>query len=146
MTRARTLCTAFGLSLASLFATAALAEPTAWDQAQVTAIGKDLAAAGEGWEQAVRRQPGLTVGSGEAEDVFNMLEESQALNRQTTALSAELAAGKGHDKTYDMYRTLKEMMDDTQVQLERAEIIAPTKAAWAKVTDAMGRLAPYYAK
>lgn len=146
MTRVRTLCTAFALSLALLFATQALAEPTAWDQSQVSAIGKDLAAAGEGWEQAVRRQPGLTVGSGESEDVFDMLEESRMLNEQTAALSAELTAGKGHDKTYDMYRTLKEMVDDTQVQVERADLIAPTKEAWAKLTDAMGRLAPYYKK
>lgn len=146
MTRVRTLCTVFALSLASLFATAAFAEPTAWDQAQASAIAKDLAAAGDGWEQAVRRQPGLTVGSGESEDVFDMLEESRRVKEQTAAISAELTAGKGHDKTYDMYRTLKEMVDDTQVQVERADLIAPTKEAWAKVTDAMGRIAPYYTK
>jgi hypothetical protein len=146
MTRVRTLCTVLALTCTALFASTALAEQAAWDQAQVTAIAKDLAAAGEGWEQAMRRQPGLTEGSGEAEDVFGMLGESRVLREQSAALSAELAAGKGFDKTHDMYRTLKEMVDDTHVDTQRADLDAPSKEAWAKVTDAMGRIAPYYTK
>ena len=146
MTRVRTLGTALAVSFAALFATAALAEPAAWDQAQVTTIAKDLAAAGDAWEQAVRRQPGMTVGSGAAQEEFGLLQKARILREQSGALSAELAAGKGFDKTHDMYRSLKEIVDDTEVNAQRAELDEPTMDAWAKVADAMRRIAPYYTK
>lgn len=146
MNRVRSLCALSLVCFAALFASAALAQPAAWDQTQVTAIAKDLAAAGEGWEQAVRRQPGMTVGSGSAEEEFGLLQKARVLREQSGALSAEVAAGKGFDKTHDMYRSLKEIVDDTEVQAQRAELDEPTMDAWAKVADAMRRIAPYYTK
>lgn len=122
----------------------AAAEPAQWDQAAVTAIGKQLATATSGWWQAVRQQGGDTVGDGDAQPEFGIANKARTIDEMGEGLSARLAAGQGHDETVDMYRSLKEVVDDTQVLTEQAELDQPTIDAWAKVQAAMGQLAPYY--
>ena len=66
------------------------------------------------------------------------------LHEQSRALAAHLAKGKGHDETRNMYRSLKEIVDDTEVQARRTELDEPTLDAWAKVADLLRQIAPYY--
>jgi hypothetical protein len=130
----------------ALGATPVAAQPTPWDQAQVTAVAKQLAAATEAWELAIRQQPGgEVVGSGDAQDEFSMVHKARVLNEMGGSLAAHLGEGQGYDKTRDLYRSMKEVVDDTQVKTQEAELDLPASNAWAKVTGAMGQLAPYYA-
>jgi hypothetical protein len=62
----------------------------------------------------------------------------------STGLAAHLAKGEGYDETHDLYRSLKEVVDDTQVQVKRSPLQEPVMDAWAKVADAMRQIAPYY--
>lgn len=135
---------AFAVAFGVLCTTSALAELAKWDAARVTSIAQKLAASCDAWEQAVRRQPGASVGSGDAREEGGLLQSARVLKEQSGALAAHLAEGKGYDETHDLYRTLKEVVDDTEDDGRRAALDAPTLAAWAKVTDELRQIAPYY--
>lgn len=120
------------------------AELTPWDQARVTAIAQQLAAAADAWEQAVRAQPGGEIGSGDAESEFGLGMKARVLREQSQALAGQLAKGEGYDETRDSYRDMKELIDDTEELAQRAELEAPTMDAWAKLIGAQRQIAPYY--
>jgi hypothetical protein len=132
-------------ALACLVAVPAAADLAPWDQARATGIAKQLAAACDAFDQAVRKQPGMgEVGSGAAGEGFGLGQRSQALREQSLALADHLEKGKGHDKTRDEWRSLKEVADDVEQSGQRSQLDDPTLAAWAKVSDLMRQLAPYY--
>ena len=130
-----------GLTLAAMQAAAGLAT---WDQARVTSIAQDLAKACEGWWTATRQQGGDTVGSGDAMDANSIGNKARVLQEMSASLANHLKEGWGHDKTADLYRSLKEVVDDTEQAAQRAELDEPTMDAWAKVADAVRQIAPYY--
>jgi hypothetical protein len=135
---------ALTLVAAACLSTPAAADLASWDQARVTGIAKQLASACDAFEQAARRQPGAALGSGDAQAVFGMQDETRALREQSLALADHLAAGKGHDPTRDEYRSLKEIADDVEEEAQRSALDEPTMDAWAKVADLMRQIAPYY--
>lgn len=114
------------------------AELAKWDQARVTEIAQELAKACDAWWTALRDQPDDEM------DEFGLAEKAQGLREQSRSLASHLAKGKGHDETRNLYRSLKEMADDTEVQAQRAMLDEPTLDAWAKVADPLRRIAPYY--
>lgn len=120
------------------------AELATWDQARVTAIAQDLFKAADAWEQAVREQPGGEIGSGDAAPEFGIGMKARVLREQSEALAGHLAKGAGYDKTHDYYRSLKEIVDDTEELAQRSELDEPTMDAWAKVVDLQRQIAPYY--
>jgi len=120
------------------------AELATWDQARVTAIAQDLFKAADAWEQAVREQPGGEIGSGDAAPEFGIGMKARVLREQSEALAGHLAKGEGYDKTHDYYRSLKEIVDDTEELAQRSELDEPTMDAWAKVVDLQRQIAPYY--
>jgi hypothetical protein len=130
--------------LLALAATAVAAELAKWDQARATAGAQQLAASCDAWEQSVRRQPGEGLGSGDAAEAGGLLQNARILKEQSATLASHLAAGKGHDETRDLYRSLKEIVHDTEERAQRAELDAPMLAAWAKVADGLRGIAPYY--
>ena len=132
----RPLPIALALLAAALCAAPAGAELAKWDQARVTQIAQQLTEASNAWWTALREQP----------DVFGaaLAPKAQVLEEQSRSLAGHLAKGKGHDQTRDMYLSLKEIADDTEVEAQRAELDEPTLAAWAKVADLLRQLAPYY--
>jgi hypothetical protein len=119
--------------------------PDPWDQAKVTGLTQELAAAGNAWWKSLIAQPESdTLGSGDSTFYDAMLRKSQVLSEQSQALAGHLAAGKGRAETRDMYRTLKENADDTQVDVERVELDQPAQDVWNKFKGTMDELAPYY--
>ncbi len=135
---------ALALGAAACLSAPATAELASWDQARVTGIAQQLAAACDGFDQAVQRQPGGTLGSGSAGEVFGMQDESRMLREQSLALADHLKAGKGHDETRNEYRSLKEVVDDIAEEAQRSPLDEPTMDAWAKITDLLRQIAPYY--
>jgi hypothetical protein len=127
---------ALALLVTALAASPAAAELAKWDQARVTGIAKQLADASEAWWMAVREQP----------DIFGEALEpkAQVLKEQSRALAGHLEKGKGHDQTRGMYLSLKESIDDSEVEAQRAELEEQSMAAWAKVADLWRQLSPYY--
>jgi hypothetical protein len=131
--------------LAAAFAAAPSgAELAKWDQARATRIAQQLTQACDAWRLAVREQPPEAIGSGVAREEFGMVQKAQLLHEESRALAAHLAKGEGHDQTLNLYRALKETVDDIEVLSQRAELEEPTLDAWAKVADLLRQIAPYY--
>ena len=88
----------------------------------------------------------LAVAVREQPDVFGEALEPKAelLKEQSRALAGQLERGRGHDHTSGFYLSLREIVDDTEVEARRAELDEPTLAAWAKVADLWRQLSPYY--
>jgi hypothetical protein len=132
-------------AVAAFLSTPAGAELAKWDQARVTGIGQQLAAACDAWEQALRKQPGgAMLGSGDAQDYLVMQQGARLLREQSKSLAAHLEDGKGHDRTVHSYQALKEAADDTEVSARRASLDEPALDAWARVADLLRQIAPYY--
>ena len=144
MTVARTFLFALAASSVLVLASPAVAELAAWDQDRVTSIAKQLAGAAEDWEQAVRQQPGGTIGSGDAQEEFGIGMKARVIRENADALAGHLAKGEGYDKTHNLYRNMKEVIDDTEVLGQRAELDEPTMDAWSKLVDLQRQIAPYY--
>ena len=128
-------CLSFALSAAP-----AAAELATWDQTRVTGLAQQLAQACDAWEQAVREQPGAGAEASE----FGLGMKARGLQEQSQALAGHLAKGEGHDETRNYYRSLKELIDDTEEMAQRSELDEPTMDAWAKVDDLQRQVAPYY--
>lgn len=122
----------------------AAAELAKWDQARVTGIAQQLAAACDSFDQTVQKQPGGSMGSGSAGAVVGMQDESRALREQSLALADHLKAGKGYDVTRNAYRSLKEVVDDIAQQAQQSPLDEPTMDSWAKVMDLLRQIEPYY--
>lgn len=133
-----------GALVAASFSTPAAADLVKWDQPRVTGIAQQLAAACDAWEQAVRERPDATLGSGDAHATLRLQQNARLLREQSTSLVAHLKDGKGHDQTVHSYQALKEIVDDTEEDAQRASLEGPTMDAWAKVADLLRQLAPYY--
>jgi hypothetical protein len=119
----------------------ASAELAAWDQARVTSIAADLSQACEAWWQATRRQ---VEDPGEAMDQGTLVGKARVLQEMSASLASHLKEGKGYDKTHNEYRSMKEIVDDTEVMAQQTPLEEPMMDAWAKVADGMRRIAPYY--
>jgi len=130
------------LAFAALASLPAAADLAKWDQQRVTAAAQDLATASEAWWQAVRRQPLEMVG--DAADEGSILNKARVLQEMSAGLASHLKEGQGHDKTVDMYKSFKEVTDDTEEAAQRAALDEPTMDAWAKVASALRVIAPYY--
>ncbi len=148
MTLVRTLWViAFVAVVAGFTALPAFAQPATWDQAKVTGIAKELAVAGSAWWQAVRDEGDDQdfVGSGDGEAFDGMMRESRVLFEQSQGLAGNLAGGKGRADTLDMYKSLKEIVDDMKVDEQRTFLEDPTIAAWKKFAGLFQQITPYYA-
>jgi hypothetical protein len=140
----RVLLLGLAAGVAACASTPDRADLAPWDQARVTAIAEQLAGAADAWWQAVREQPGGTPGSGTAQDYFQLQQNAQMLHRQATSLAAHLKAGDGYEKTVHSYQALREIVDDSQVEAQRAFLAKPAQEAWARVAGLVGQVAPYY--
>jgi len=117
-----------------------------WDQARVTEIGRQLSAAADAWQLTVRQENDDRLGSGSAQEGLSLVQKARLVSEQARSLAGHLKAGEGRDQTYDPFRSLKEQVDDADVDQARTELDQPTIAAWAKVTGLMSQIKPYYEK
>lgn len=120
-------------------AAGARADLAKWDQARVTEIAQQLAQASDAWWSATMEPP-----RGRAEENYDLQTNARMLVERTRGLADDLAKGKGHDETLNAYRSLREIVDDTEEVAQRAMLDAPIMDAWTKVADLMRQIAPYY--
>ena len=131
-------------AIAALSASPATADLKPWDQAGVTAIAQKLVPASDAFWQAMRRQPGDTVGSGEAGANVDLQSKARTLNEMAQGLAGHLAKGHGYDKTLDMYKSMKELVDDILTDEMFDSMVKPAADAWANFYGLMKQIAPYY--
>jgi hypothetical protein len=125
---------------------AAPAKLATWDQARVTQIARQLSTASDAWQLAVRQEQEDQIGGGAAEAGLSLAKSATALSEQSRSLAERLEAGDGFEQTRNTYRSLHEVVDDSEVAGQRSELEDSTLAAWSRVDDLVRQLEPYYGR
>lgn len=77
---------------------------------------------------------------------MGLTEKASILSEQARSLAGHLKAGQGRDQTYNTFRSLKEQVDDAEVEQARTALGDQVSAAWAKFKGVFDQLKPYYEK
>lgn len=143
---ARTL----SLALASLMAVglvtaqAAGAEPKAWDQAAVTALAKELAAAAGDVRQSVRQSPQGTSAGRASRNRHQALDDLRVIENSINHLARRLEAGEGREDTRPTYQRIVTLRNDIAMRARRALILEPTLTKLETARGLLEQLSPYY--
>ncbi|MBW2697953.1 MAG: hypothetical protein JRE70_15840 [Deltaproteobacteria bacterium] len=130
--------------LGVLLAPPAMAEPTAWDQATVTALAEQLASSAGDLRNSVRRAPplpGLTQRRARAQ----VLDDLRVAENSINSLARRLAAGAGREDTYPTFRRIRTLRNDIARQVQRAHITEPTISKLEAARELLDQLMPFYA-
>ena len=140
------LISALGLAVAAACASNAPsgAGLAAWNQAGVSGLAGQLSTAADAWELAVRQANPDRLGAGSAEEGMGLVEKARRVSEQSRSLSGHLKAGQGRDQTYNSFRSLKEQVDDAEVEQARTALDQPVNAAWTQFKGLFDQIKPYY--
>lgn len=134
-----------GAGMAFLLAAfSAHADLAKWDQARVTELAQQLSKAADGWQQAILDQDPEQLGSGNAEAGLRITNRARFLQDQARTLAEHLKKGEGYEKTRGLYDSLMEAVRDTQEDADQMQLDQPATDAWAKVSDLLRQIGPYY--
>ena len=130
------------LALAAASATPARAELTAWDQAKVTALAKQLDEASKALYDTFYKQP--KPSAGQQKPYYRLKEDVRHIKSDSRSLARALEKGAGHDETQPAY-------DDLMLNVRRAQDNAgkvfTTKDLQDKASAArtvLNQISPYY--
>jgi len=139
------LAKATGLALLfSMLASGALAQATAWNQKEVTAIAVKLAAAIRDLHHTVRRNPQQPIGSPTRRAQFQARESLRLLVSTSQRLASQLKSGEDLDATLPTFRRLQMLRRDAERAGRRANIPAPTLERVVSVQALIEQLEPFY--
>jgi hypothetical protein len=128
----------------ALLAPAAIAQPRAWDQKEVTAIAVELADALRDLKHTVRRNPKQRVGSSQRRAQYRARESLRFLVGLSSRLAAQLRAGDDLDATLPTFRRLQMVRRDAERDARRAFLPEPTVERIAGAQALIDRLAAFY--
>jgi hypothetical protein len=130
--------------LAAALPGAAVAEAqTAWDQAHVTAIAKELVPATDAVQDALRNEPS-SIATGQARSYYRLVQTVRRIRSETKQLVAELEAGKGHDETLSVYEQLMVLLRDGREEARKTYLSSQVTEKIQAARAVLDRLAGYY--
>jgi hypothetical protein len=130
------------LALAAGLATPARAELTAWDQAKVTALAKQLDDASKALYDTFYKQPKPTAG--QQKPYYRLKEDVRLIKNDARSLARALEKGAGHDETQPAYEDLMQTVRRAQ---DNAAKVFTTKDLQDKAAAAralLNQITPYY--
>lgn len=137
-------CVVLAVSTLALTAPAGAAPQQAWDQAEVTALGKQLETRTQELWDTFRRQPTPTAGSMQSRSFFRLQQQIRQLRREARSLSRSLQRGAGHDETLpsfeSMMATVRAAQDEARRVFSGAEVRDQAQAA----REVLNQLMPYF--
>ena len=122
----------------------AAAELPKWDQARVTAIAVELAAAVDKATVEVAKEKGSRVDVAKERAYYEFREDLRLAKNTAKHLSKELQAGDGREETYPTFKRLKSLRNDAAENARRADMPDSTVAAITAAGALLNRLRPYY--
>ena len=135
---------ALSLALAFSLAAPAAAELTAWDQAKVAALAKQLNQAADDLYSTFYKQPPPTGASGQANDYRKLKQTMRRIQSEARELDSELAKGKGHEDTVDIYENLMGLVRDARVSSQRVFTTKDVQDKTSVMRQLLNQIAPYY--
>jgi len=136
---------AAGLLGTPLVAEAAAAEAKEWNQAAVTELARQLAAAAGDLRSSVRRAPQMSPTARNRRTRYRALDDLRVMQNSVNSLVRQLEAGEGREATYPTYRRIGSLRRDIAQSARRAFITEPTLGKLEAARGLLDELAPYYA-
>lgn len=134
---------ALGLAAGGAQAQPAPAAPT-WDQAKVSALAGELAAAVKDLRQDVRQQPQPSLGSMQSRAYHNFRDDLRLIESEAKELASSLTAGAGHDETLPIVKRMESLIRDARDESRRLLIPQSTQDKIAAARTAYQQILPYY--
>lgn len=134
----------FALALAVSLAAPARAELAAWDQAKVTALGKQLADASSNLYSTFYKQGPPQLGSGTGNDYRALKQKVRRIQSEAKELASALGKGDGREDTLDIYESLMELVRDARDDARRVFSTKDVQDAASTVRQLLNQIAPYY--
>ena len=131
------LLVALGLAVPPL----SLAEPVAWDQAEVSEIASELVPAVEAAYAELRLRQ---IGDRNPREFYQLRETTRRVRSEARRLADGLAAGEGHDPTLSVFEQLLLQVHDAREIAQRIFLPSPLHDKLAAAGALVDRLAPFY--
>lgn len=135
---------ALAVALAVSLASVAGAELAPWDQAKVSAIGKQLNQAANDLYSTFYKQNPPQLGSGQADDYRRLKQTMRRIQSEARELDGALAKGDGHDDTKDIYDNLMQLVRDAREDARRVFITKDVENRASVMRQLLNQIAPYY--
>ena len=116
---------------------------TAWDQAKVTDLARQVAKATVELREIVEKNPDKPPG-GARKAQYSAREDLRLLVSATKRLAKRLEAGAGRDETEGLYKRAAVLRRDAEEEAQRAGMLANTKAQAEKTLALLDQLGAYY--
>ena len=131
-------------TLVVLSAPNARAELAAWDQARVTALGKQLVQATNALYDTFRKQPPPSVGSMQGDSYQRLKQFVRLLHVESDELANSLQKGEGRDETLAIFDNLMQLARSARDEAARVFVAHDVSERAAAVRQVLNRLGPYY--
>ncbi|HVN37306.1 MAG TPA: hypothetical protein VMW19_03915 [Myxococcota bacterium] len=130
--------------VASLLAPSARAELTTWDQAQVTALGKELVQATNALYETFRKQPPPSVGSMQGDSYQRLKQFVRLLHVVSQEFAGSLEKGEGRVETLTIFDNLMQLARSARDEAARVFVAHDVSERASAVRQVLNRLGPYY--
>jgi hypothetical protein len=129
---------------ALLFAPSARGELAAWDQAQVTALAKDLATVtGSLYDTFLKQQP-PGLGSMQSQAYYRLKQWVRLLQLEARHLAESVEKGEGREQTVPIYENLMQLARSARDDAGKAFVAHDVGDRAAAVRAVLNRLGPFY--
>ena len=132
------------MALLLLSAPNARAELAAWDQAKVTALGKELVQATNALEEIFRKQPPPSVGSVQIDSYHRLKQFVRLLRVVSHEFTDSLEKGEGREETLNIYDNLMQLARSARDEAGRVFVAHEVGERAGAVRQVLNRLGPYY--
>jgi hypothetical protein len=127
-----------------LFASGSRAELAAWEQAEVTALAKELETATHALHDTFVKKPAATVGSMQSQAYYRLKQEVRLLRVEARQLVASLENGEGREQTLPLYDHLMQLVRIARDDAAKTFNTQDVGERAAAVRGVLNRLGPYY--
>jgi hypothetical protein len=128
----------------SLSASASRAEVAAWNQAEVTALAKELETATRELYDTFIKKPAPSVASMQSHAYYRLKQEVRLLRGEARQLAASVEKGEGREQTLPIYDHLMQLVriarDDAAKTFNTQDVVERAVA----VRGVLNQLGPYY--
>ena len=133
------------LAIAGLFfAPSARGELAAWDQARVTALGKELVQASNALYETFRKQPPASVGSMQSASYHRLKQFVRMLHVVSQEFAGSLEKGEGREQTLTIYDNLMQLARSARDEAARVFVAHDVGDRAGAVRRVLNQLGPYY--
>jgi len=120
------------------------AELEKWNQAEITALSKQLADATQQLYDTFYRQPPPSVGSMHARDYYRLKQVIRRLLEEADQLHADVAKGDGMEETLPAYDDLMEKVRDAREIWARVFTSKELRDSADAARGILNQISPYY--